>query len=115
MLFRRTNYEQVTQDNFAVYHDVINTMAIEKGRKSNRKNIISVRFLLCGSCFWCASLINIIDGTIGKCPSCKNNRVESMPVSYDDFYKFDYDPKRGVTLEFLKVDEEGVLDNYEYK
>jgi hypothetical protein len=29
--------------------------------------------------------------------------VESIPISYDEVYKFDYNPKRGVTLEFSAV------------
>jgi hypothetical protein len=34
-----------------------------------------------------------------------------MPISYDEVYKFDFDPKKcGVTPEFLKVDEEVVLN-----
>jgi hypothetical protein len=73
-----------------------------------------IYFLICESCFWCASLLyfngndNNTAGTINNnnttitkyCPSCSNNRVESIPISYNEVYKFDYDPKRGVTLKF---------------
>ena len=33
-------------------------------------------------------------------PSCNATRVESLPISHDEVYRFGYDPKRGVTLEF---------------
>jgi hypothetical protein len=60
-----------------------------------------IHFLICESCFWCASHFNNIDHTVTtKCPSCSNNRVESIPISYNEVYKVDYNPKRGVTLEF---------------
>src|SRR5919198_949395 len=74
-----------------------------------------IHFLICESCFWCASLLRSNnnnnyttadittnnDNIITKhCPSCSNNRVESIPISYNEVYKFDYNPKRGVTLEF---------------
>ena len=76
-----------------------------------------IHFLICESCFWCASLLRsnnnnnnyITAGTATNnnyniitkhCPSCSNNRVESIPISYNEVYKFDYNPKRGVTLEF---------------
>jgi hypothetical protein len=69
-----------------------------------------IHFLICESCFWCASLLRSNDNnnnnntTITKyCPSCNNNRVESIPISYNEVYKFDYNPKRGVTLEFSTV------------
>ena len=37
-----------------------------------------------------------------ECPSCNNDTLESMPISYDAEYKFNYHPKRGIILEFLK-------------
>jgi hypothetical protein len=73
---------------------------------NNNNNNKKIQFLICGSCFWCASHFNNIGDMIVKCPSCtSNNKVESIPVSYDEVYKFDYDPKREVVLEFSKVDE----------
>jgi hypothetical protein len=67
-----------------------------------------IHFLLCGSCFWCASHFNNTGNTITttKCPSCDNNKVQSIPLSDNEFYKFDYDPKHAVTLQFSKVDED---------
>ena len=37
-------------------------------------------FLLCGSCFWCASYFKL-HSIIEICPSCKNGKVGSMPLS----------------------------------
>jgi predicted Zn-ribbon and HTH transcriptional regulator len=56
-------------------------------------------FRLCNSCFWCASYLLDI-GTV-RCPSCKTEIIESMPISPDERFAFHHDRKRGVSLEFL--------------
>jgi hypothetical protein len=64
-------------------------------------NISSERnFLICSSCFWCASYLNNMHKSVERCPSCNDAKVDSMPLSFDETYKFDYDAGRGVTLEF---------------
>ena len=40
-----------------------------------------VDFLLCPSCFWCASYFNFDELSIISCPLCRNNRIEQLPVS----------------------------------
>ena len=59
-------------------------------------------FLLCNSCFWCASDLNL-RGTVEICPSCLNGKVESMPISDNEIYTFHYSATRGVTLEFRTI------------
>jgi hypothetical protein len=59
-------------------------------------------FLLCESCFWCASYFNNYRKVVSNCPTCDNEKVESMPISHDEIYTFNHDSKRGVTLGFYK-------------
>ena len=71
-----------------------------------------VNFLLCPSCFWCASClpsqmlrtmtISKDSASLAKCPSCIEGNLESVPVAENEEYKFDYDIKRGVTMEFFR-------------
>jgi len=42
--------------------------------------------------------------TVTKCPSCSDARLESMPISDNEIYKFEYDSETGVILEFSKSD-----------
>jgi hypothetical protein len=72
----------------------------------NRDVIVAkeIHFLLCDSCFWCASCLNVAKKTVTKCPSCSDARLESMSISDNERYIFEYDPERGVTLEFSKID-----------
>ena len=58
-----------------------------------------IHFLLCNTCYWCASDIGS-KSKFTKCPSCDSVEFESMPLSDKELYTFDYHPKRGVTLEF---------------
>ena len=39
----------------------------------------SFEFLICNSCFWCASTLG--ECSVEACPSCKNDLLESFPIS----------------------------------
>jgi hypothetical protein len=56
-------------------------------------------FLLCKSCFWCASFLSKYK-ILTACPTCMNFDLESMPLSFDETYTFGYDPLQGVSLGF---------------
>jgi hypothetical protein len=74
-----------------------------------------IYFIICQSCFWCASHIGTNtsaftpaarrrgeDAIPTKCPICIEGNIESMLLAKNEGYKFDYDRNRGVILEFLK-------------
>jgi hypothetical protein len=84
------------------------------GEECSNDNDVTMRtrgqvlFLICQSCLWCASTFNdrfmsSDDDNVNnnKCPFCKIGNLESLPISDNESYKFDYDPKSGVILEFL--------------
>jgi hypothetical protein len=50
----------------------------------NNGNIIT--FLLCESCFWCASLL-VIEKLFGLCPRCKGTSVVRMPVHLQNLHE----------------------------
>jgi hypothetical protein len=59
-------------------------------------------FLICKSCFWCASFLNR-SNMISKCPVCANNAdglLDSTPISDKEVYRIDCNRKCGITLEF---------------
>lgn len=68
-------------------------------KSSNDSNNNHRYFVLCNSCFWCASYLQHLD-TI-RCPSCKIEIMECLPIESDERFLFQYDRKRGVTLQFL--------------
>jgi hypothetical protein len=60
----------------------------------------TVYFLLCESCFWSASIFGSKTKLITHCPLCNTQTIESMLISGDDVYRFEYNLKQGVVLEF---------------
>jgi hypothetical protein len=62
-----------------------------------------INFIICQSCFWCASCLSSqILSTIAKCPSCIEGNMESIPIAENENYRFDYDTRRGLTMEFFR-------------
>jgi hypothetical protein len=61
-----------------------------------------INFLICESCFWCASYLNNYRKVVTNCPICGSKKIEFMPISHNEVYTFNHDPKRGVTLGFSK-------------
>ena len=90
----------------------------EEEKKSSIDNLIGRRiseeisFLICQSCFWCASYIGTMTAFTARrrrgpsppsnCPICIEGNIELTSINKNEVYKFDYDTKRGVVLEFLK-------------
>jgi hypothetical protein len=86
------------------------SLAHTSGPKTRISDEIS--FVMCQSCFWCASclsskILSTIAETDGsssltKCPSCIEGNMESIPIAEDENYRFDYDTRRGLTIEFFR-------------
>lgn len=73
----------------------------EKSLPSVARIAKKIDFLLCNSCFWCASYLNMRGGFgLTECPSCNENKIELMPLSANDVYLFDYNQVTGVILQF---------------
>lgn len=59
-----------------------------------------LHLVLCQTCYWCATFLNINKTPIFKCEYCDSIKLESIPVSDNEMCKIRYDPARGVTMEF---------------
>ena len=79
------------------YYDILkkNLQFGQEHNNSNERN-----FLMCKSCFWCASFLNSKYRCFSECPACMNSELESMPIGLNEKYTFDYDPSQGVSLGF---------------
>jgi hypothetical protein len=79
---------------------------IQKEKLSTVRPTTQRYFMICQTCFWCASYIGTMDMMnelpFGACPTCNDNKVESLPILYDESYRYEYTPTRGVVLEFLR-------------
>jgi hypothetical protein len=98
------------------------SLPLEVSNLQNSHLYSKIYFLLCESCFWCASYFVVDEkdddsvrnnepggygdnnndtNSISKCPICNKEKVESMPIANGELYRFDYSPNRGVILEFF--------------
>lgn len=56
-----------------------------------------IHFVICNSCYWCASLYSNLK-TI-KCPVCNNdNTMESIPISENESFKVSHNSRSGSVL-----------------
>ena len=69
-----------------------------------KEKIIKQKYFLICKSYLCSSssyFLSNID-TFSRCPVCHQDEIESLPLSSDEAYNFDYSSKRGVSLEFKK-------------
>jgi hypothetical protein len=117
MLLQKSNLDDRMTDDCHIYGDGSSTATTttdtayhhhtNTNKLSNEKKRIITKqrhFLLCESCFWCASSIYLVSMD-WICPVCSNNnnKVESMPIQNNETYKFDYNQRHGVILEFSEL------------
>ena len=57
-------------------------------------------FILCETCYWCATYLDKTKLPKDKCPKCLDSILSSFPIMPDESFTFDYTEKRGVQLEF---------------
>jgi predicted Zn-ribbon and HTH transcriptional regulator len=72
--------------------------------KNQRKRSIEQKsFMLCASCFWCASsYLNAYKSNIAsKCPNCQKSTIELLPICENEIYASDYDSKKAFNYNLL--------------
>jgi hypothetical protein len=80
-------------------YDLFITLKLRAAAPVRTRISDEINFLLCQSCFWCASYFNYSE-VVPRCPACDSINIESLPISNSEFYTFSHDRNRGVTLEF---------------
>jgi hypothetical protein len=69
-----------------------------------------IYFLICNSCYWCASYFGIEDleslsrssSHVLDCHVCNSHNIELIPISSDESFKIEYSLTRGMEIEFYK-------------
>jgi hypothetical protein len=98
----------ILQDTSLTIEPEDNLLVNTKTHLISEKNgiIKKIYFLICGSCFWCASYYDAGNvNKVTKCPCCDHSSIEFIPISRNEVYNFSYDSKRGITLEFANEEE----------
>jgi hypothetical protein len=68
--------------------------------EDNKELSKQIHFMICESCFWCASYISSKSISIAKCPNCYNNKIEWMPIPKVDLDKLTCSPKEGDSVAY---------------
>ena len=93
-----SNKEKHTED------DLVNATDQSTIQTKKEDELSQKYFMICQTCFWCASYIDIIgdmDALPYKaCPTCNHTSIELLPLSDGEHYHFEYAAIRGVILEF---------------
>ena len=69
-----------------------------------------IYFVICNSCYWCASYFGIDDlksisassSHVLDCHVCNSHNTELIPISTDESFRIEYSLTRGMELEFYK-------------
>jgi hypothetical protein len=69
-----------------------------------------IYFVICNSCYWCASYFGIDDleslsgssSRVLDCHVCNSHNTELMPISSGELFRIEYSQTRGMEIEFHK-------------
>jgi hypothetical protein len=72
--------------------------------------IDKIYFVICNSCYWCASYFGIDDleslsgssSHVLDCHVCNSHNTELMPIETDESFRIEYSLTRGMEIEFYK-------------
>jgi hypothetical protein len=75
--------------------------------------IDKIYFVICNSCYWCASYFGIDDleslsassSHVLDCPICNSHNTELIPISTDESFRIEYSLTRGMEIEYYKTNK----------
>jgi hypothetical protein len=87
-------------------------------RENNKilQSISQIYFVICNSCYWCATYFGIDDleslsassssssssSHVLACHVCNSHNTELIPISTDESFRIEYSLTRGTEIEFYK-------------
>ena len=96
-----------------IMYDLLSTTKLSSNTIENNEilqPIDKIYFVICNSCYWCASYFGIDDleslsgssSHVLDCHVCNSHNTELMPISNDESFRIEYGLTRGMELEFYK-------------
>jgi hypothetical protein len=75
--------------------------------------IEKIYFVICNSCYWCASYFGIDDleslsgssSHVLDCPTCNSHNTEVMPIATYESFRIEYSLTRGMEMEFYRTNK----------
>jgi hypothetical protein len=82
---------------------------IERENNAIVRSIDHIYFVICNSCYWCASYFGIDDlessSQVLSCHVCNSHNTELIPISTNESFRIDYNVTRGMEIEFYRSNE----------
>jgi hypothetical protein len=100
-----------------IANDLLQSTELASNTIQNNNTILQpidkIYFVICNSCYWCASYFGIDDleslsgssSHVLDCPICNSHNTELMPISTDESFRIEYSLTRGMELEFYKTNK----------
>jgi hypothetical protein len=67
-----------------------------------------IHFVICNSCYWCASYFsidNIKTSQVLRCHLCNSYNTELIPILSNESFRIDYNVTRGMEMEFYRSND----------
>jgi hypothetical protein len=95
-------YELLLQTN-------LSSNTLERENKKIIRSIDHIYFVICNSCYWCASYFSINDlessSQVLGCHVCNSHDTELIPISTNESFRIDYNVTRGMEMEFYRIND----------
>ena len=87
----------------------LSSNTIERENNTIVRSSDHIYFVICNSCYWCASYFGI-DGLESSsqvlgCHVCNSHDTELIPISTNDSFRIDNNVTRGMEMEFYKSND----------
>ena len=92
---------------FNLVYDLLQTKKVSSNAVNvkQEKHTDQIYFVICNSCYWCASYFGndvVLSSSPLACHVCDSNNTELMPISTDESFRIEYNPIRGIEIEFYR-------------
>ena len=87
----------------------LSSNTIERENNTVVRSTDHIYFVICNSCYWCASLFGIDDldslSQVLRCHLCNSCNTELIPISSNESFRINYNVTRGMEMESYRNNE----------
>lgn len=91
-------------DRHNIVYDLLLKRTNLSSSNTNIKSELRIYFVICNSCYWCASFFMFAENSsfIPDCNMCNSHNTELIPISTDESFRIGHSQARGTEIEFYK-------------
>src|SRR5918995_3157873 len=92
-----------------IAYDILQTTKLSSNTLEREDNSVlrhtnHIYFVICNSCYWCASYFNIddLESQVIACHTCNSHNTEIIPIGTGESFRIESNHMRGMEIEFFK-------------